>query len=291
MTAAACRLVMGCASIGLPYGLPVSGRPPALMSEAAAIALVRAAKQEGITTFDTAPAYGCSEERLGRALEGAATVWTKCAADGVFTVEAISGSIGRSCARLRRPRLDVVQLHNWSPAAENAGLTQVRRALAGDPRIGAWGCSTYGVDNALAAVRSRLFTQVQVEWNLLNQAVVEAIASEAHQRQVRIAVRSVLLQGVLSATPLPAHLAGLAVARQRVELVAAEAGVDVATLAISAACHHPGIDLVLIGLDEPGQLRQALAGAATNLPLPVRGRLPTLHCGEALTDPRTWKAS
>ncbi len=290
------RLVMGCASLGLPYGLPVNGRAPVLMAGDTASSLVHGAIAAGITTFDTAPAYGCSEERLGEALAAVdgpliPIVWTKCAADGDYRAEAIRSSIARSCVLLRRSRLDLVQIHNWSPAAEDAGLARSRKELAKDDRIGAWGCSTYGIDNALAAVRSGWFSHVQVEWNLLNQAVVEAIAVEARQRCVRIAVRSVLLQGVLSATPLPAHLAGLAAARDRVERLAAEVGLEVASLAIGAACQHPAIALVLVGLDHPAQLRQAVAGAVANLPLPVRERLPTLHCGGPLTDPRTWKAS
>ena len=275
------KLVLGTAALGLPYGLPAkSGGVPELISEAAAIALVHAALAAGITTFDTAPAYGVAEERLGRALAGAGAVWTKLGHDRDWS--GIDASLDRSCARLGRHRLDLMQVHNWSPTLDSDGVLD---ALARDPRIAAVGCSTYGVDDARSAVRDGRFAVVQVEWNLLNQEVIAAVGAEARQRGVRLAVRSVLLQGVLTAKPLPPHLAGLALARVAAAAAADRAGLTLPAYAIAAACGHPHIERVLIGLDSPAQLATALAGAAH--PVAVD---PALHVGGPLTDPRTWNA-
>src|SRR5208337_1044691 len=63
----AAELVLGSVQLGLAYGIAnKTGKP----THKAALQLVRLAADFGITQFDTARAYGDSEERLGEALEG-----------------------------------------------------------------------------------------------------------------------------------------------------------------------------------------------------------------------------
>ena len=275
------KLVMGTAALGLPYGLPAhADGVPALIAEDEARQLIHTALVEHIDTFDTAPAYGVAEQRLGDALGQRACVWTKLGHDRDW--DSIAASLTRSCQRLRRERIDVVQIHNWQPDLPIAAMLDALRA---DPRVAMVGCSTYGVDAALSAVRDGGFGLVQVEWNLLNQQVVDAIGDEAAKRGVLIAVRSVLLQGVLSERPLPAHLAALGAARAAVTRGAQHQGMSLAQFAIASACGHPRIDRVLVGVDAPEQLHVALA--AMRAPVSPDTHL---HVGGPLTDPRTWKA-
>ena len=287
-------LVLGTVALGLPYGLPAAnGTPPQLIDEADAAALIRRAFAAGIRTFDTAPAYGCAEERLGRALGAEGVVWTKLGHDGSW--EGAEASLSASCRRLQRARIDLLQVHKWTPAiGARADFIAAWAAFGADPRVAALGCSTYGLDDALAAVRSGLFRVVQVEWNLLNQAVVDGVAAEAAACGVALAVRSVLLQGVLTSRGdvLPAHLASLAPARARIVDLAQEWGMPLAALALRAALDHPGISHVLIGLDGAVQLDEALA-ARDLLPL-LPAQCETLagcHVGGPATDPRTWGRS
>ena len=59
------ELVLGSVQLGLDYGAANrTGKP----SHEAALRLVRRAAESGVKTFDTARAYGDSEERLGEAL-------------------------------------------------------------------------------------------------------------------------------------------------------------------------------------------------------------------------------
>jgi len=276
------KLVMGTAALGLPYGLPAhAGGVPALIAEDDARQLIHLALAEHVDTFDTAPAYGVAEQRLGEALGERAQVWTKLGHDRDW--DTIAASLTRSCQRLRRERIDVLQIHNWQPDLPIAALLDALRA---DPRVNMLGCSTYGVEAALSAVRDGHFGLVQVEWNLLNQQVVEAIGDEAAKRGVQIAVRSVLLQGVLSERPLPTHLAALGAGRAAVAHAALRHGMSLAQFAIAAACGHPRIDRVLVGVDAPEQLHVALA--AMRAPVLPEAHL---HVGGALTDPRMWKGS
>jgi len=61
------ELVVGSVQLGLAYGAANrTGKP----SRETALRLVKRAADAGITAFDTARAYGDSEERLGEALQG-----------------------------------------------------------------------------------------------------------------------------------------------------------------------------------------------------------------------------
>jgi aryl-alcohol dehydrogenase-like predicted oxidoreductase len=84
--------------------------------------LLAVAKELGINLVDTAPAYGISEERLGKALRGQRDHWvitTKAGEEFVegeshfdFSKEAITNSVERSLQRLYTDYLDVVLVHS-----------------------------------------------------------------------------------------------------------------------------------------------------------------------------------
>lgn len=286
------KLVFGTAALGLPYGLPAPGRDtPELIPEEEAIGLVREAFSSGISRFDTAPAYGCAEERLGCALAGAGQVWTKFGHDQDWM--GAEACLRRSLDRLHREHVDLLQVHNWTPEIGNdLGFRSACKSLLQDGRVKGLGCSTYGTKHAKAAVSSGLFTVVQVEWNLLNQAIVTEIEKCAATRGVAIAVRSIFLQGVLTAKGehLPTYLKPLAEARAHIGELARSWCMDLPALALRAALDHTGITYVLIGIDGKEQLKQALA--TTLLPPLNQSRKATLsacHIGGAMTDPRTWR--
>jgi aryl-alcohol dehydrogenase-like predicted oxidoreductase len=106
------RLGFGGAAIGLTNYL---GAYDAKASRETAVETVRRAASEGVTYFDTAPGYGAglSEEIFGEALEGIAglTIATKVKADTEVDVRA---SLEASLRSLRRPRIDLLQIHGTS---------------------------------------------------------------------------------------------------------------------------------------------------------------------------------
>lgn len=285
------RLVVGTAALGLEYGLPTeAGGGRSLPSESVACAVVEAALAAGVSTFDTAPAYGVAEARLGAALGGRGSVWTKIGAAAATPAE-IEESLECSRARLGRRVLDVVQWHNWTPELGagrrwRAALDVLRR----DPDVRAVGATTYGPEHATAAVCSGAFDVVQVEWSVLNPEVVRALGRAARDRGVRIAVRSVLLQGVLAGRPLPPHLGELGAIRDDLDEHARRLGLSLPALAIRAALDHSGIDHVLIGLDHPEQLAPALEAAeAPMLDAAARDAIARAdRSGAACVDPRRW---
>jgi 1-deoxyxylulose-5-phosphate synthase len=289
------RLVVGTAALGLAYGLAGADGSNAAPDEVTAIALLRRAWAEGIACFDTAPAYGEAEARLGRALPAEGAVWTKFdrRLHPGELAPALQTSLAGSLQRLGRDKVEVFHWHNWTRAtADEPGFARFWPGLAGDPRFGRLACSTYGVEDALAAVTSGWFAVVQVEANILNRSVLRAIAGPARVRGVTIAVRSVFLQGVLTpkGAQLPADLAGLQQARGQCAALAERLGIPLAQLALRTLLDDRDVGHVLIGVDRPQQLAEALTAAdAGPLPDDVSAELASYEPTErALTDPRTW---
>lgn len=275
------KLVFGAASLGMAYGLPRDGAAAnQAPSEADAAALVQRALELGVTVFDTAPAYGDSELRLGRALGDHGSVWTKVASGDAST------SLDASLARLQRSRVQLLQWHNWTAAlARDDAWVRAWLALRGDARVERLGATTYGVDDALAAADSGLFDVVQCEFNLLNQRVVAALADHS----IRIAVRSVLLQGAL--TDEGRKLPNKSALREGVERARLAARGRLTRLAMRAALEHPAISYVLIGIDRQAQLDEAV-GLADDARLDdvEVAAIPSLDLGgDPATDPRTWR--
>jgi aryl-alcohol dehydrogenase-like predicted oxidoreductase len=280
------RLVFGAASLGMAYGLlRQRASTNVAPAESEVGELVERALERGIATFDTAPAYGASEERLGRVLGTRGAVWTKVAAGDP------SRSLDASLERLHRPRVDLLQWHNWTEAlGRDDAWTAAWSALRGDPRVARLGATTYGVADAVAAAASGLFDVVQCEFHLLNQGVVAALAAHVRRGKISVAVRSVLLQGALTdegreLPDLPELRAGVERAR-----VAAQ-GVGLTRLALRAALEHDAIGHVLVGIDRLAQIDEAVTVASGPALVPeVSARIAGLDLGGIpASDPRTWR--
>jgi aryl-alcohol dehydrogenase-like predicted oxidoreductase len=281
------RLVLGTAALGLPYGLASPGTAgPRLIDEPTAIALMRSAQDMGFAAFDTAPAYGEAEARIGAA-GLTMPVWTKLASG-----TPAKASLAASMSRLHRSQVELLQWHNWKASqAFDPMFTNDWQNLKKLSYVIGLGASTYGVEDALAAVKSGRFSVVQVEFNLLNPHVIQVVGEVAKEHNVSLAVRSVLLQGVLTDRTLPPHLSALEQPRQRAAELADSWGLSLSALALRAALDHPAIDWVLVGVDHRDQLTELLA--ATDLhPLTTaqRNDLRRLAIPPGLTDPRLWQS-
>ena len=106
------RLGFGGAAMGLTNYL---GRYDAAGSRDVSLAAVRRAVERGITYFDTAPGYGngLSEEIMGEALQGVSGVVLATKVPLVAAAD-VRGSLEASLRRLRRSRVDLLQIHGGS---------------------------------------------------------------------------------------------------------------------------------------------------------------------------------
>jgi aryl-alcohol dehydrogenase-like predicted oxidoreductase len=284
------RLTFGTATLGMAYGRT---NPANALSAEAASALLDAAWAAGITSFDTAHAYGDAEARLG--------AWEKTTGHRAALVgkaPALEGGIGleaaldESLAALGRARIDGYLLHraaDWSRPAARDALAAAKAA----GRIGAAGLSLYDAEDGLSAIAAGGVDLLQVPLNALDQrAATSGLLEAAAAAGVAVMARSVFLQGLLLADPdrLEPALAALAPALRSLRAVAAEAGMPLPALLLRAVTGAPGVSTTIVGAYTPGQLAETAAGDGPPLDPAIAARLQKIAAAvpPSLLDPRRW---
>jgi aryl-alcohol dehydrogenase-like predicted oxidoreductase len=179
-----------------------------LPDDAAAATLLNGVLDSGIRYIDTAPAYGSSEERIGRFIghrRGEYMVSTKVGehfTDGMstydFSAAAVRESVARSQRRLRRDVLDLVFVHAGRDDLYVLSRTEVvptLQALKQDGAIRAIGFSGYSA----AAFRASLdwCDAIMVAYHPEDRSL-EPVIAEAAGRDITVVVKKGLASGRLA---------------------------------------------------------------------------------------------
>ena len=218
-----------------------------LPSDRDALALLETAWDLGINLLDTAPAYGASEERLGRLLRQCRRDWvvvTKVGEefdDGVsrfdFSAAATRASVERSLRRLGVEALDAVLIHSDGDDSNILEREAVLPTLLDLKRAGwvrAVGMSTKTVAGGLRAVEC--CDLVMVTYNLRQREVLPVI------RAAGAADKGVLIKKAL----LGGHLDQVAEA-------------DPVLAALRLIFAEPGVSGAVVGTLDPAHLRANVA--------------------------------
>lgn len=179
----------------------------ALPDQAAVDRLLNGVLDLGVTLIDTAPAYGLSEERIGRAIShrrGEFVLSTKVGetfADGRsmfdFSADAVRDSIRRSLERLCTDVLDVVLVHSDGDdlrILQRTDVVPTLQELKGQGVIRAIGLSGKTVAGARQALGWA--DVLMVEYHLEDRSH-EAVIREAGNRRVGVLVKKGLASGRL----------------------------------------------------------------------------------------------
>ncbi len=142
------------------------------------LAAIAKAVELGVTYFDTAPGYGsgASEEMFGEALAGARNVLVATKV-GLRDKDDVRRSLEASLKRLRRDRLDVLQIHGTSYKPEVAdgilgpgGMAEQMARLKEEGLVRWIGFTTEdNNDSVYRYIRSGLFDMMQICYNFLSQ--------------------------------------------------------------------------------------------------------------------------
>lgn len=183
------------------YDLPSMEKVQQLVSDLLAM---------GITYFDTAPAYGQSESRLGQTLPAhhpSLVISTKTGEtfeDGHsqydYSQQATEHSIARSCSRLGRETLDLVFIHSNGSDMEilrQSPVVATLQRLKEQGRIRAIGFSGKTVQGAQAALDWA--DAIMVEYHLDDRSHEDVIA-QAHEKNIAVIVKKGLASGRLPAS-------------------------------------------------------------------------------------------
>lgn len=169
-----------------------------LPDDRSAASLLALAQELGINLVDTAPAYGSSEERLGKLLKGQRQQWLVCTKTGEEFEQGVSRfdfsaahtrfSVERSLKRLGTDYLDMVLVHSNGDdetIIEKTDVLETLAALKHEGKIRAFGLSTKTpAGSLLAAQRSDV---VMLTYNLEERSEATTIDyCETHNKGVLV---------------------------------------------------------------------------------------------------------
>lgn len=289
-------------SIGL--GCVTFGRE---VDEASSFAVMDRALESGITLFDTAEAYagGRSEEILGRwiAERGARdTIVLTTKVRPPFGKSRVVESAEGSLRRLGTEVIDLFLLHSWDPSAGLDDTLEGLDLLVRQGKVRAVGCSNFAAWQLCKALWRQdvrgwaRMEAVQPNYNLVVRDIETELLPLCADQQVGVISYSPLGGGFLTGKysrqgaipagarfevvpgmqPIYLHDAGFRVLAG-LEAAACRLGTSAPLLALAWAIQSPGVTSVLIGARTPGQVDQALAADAVDMPDELRAELNALH--------------
>ena len=280
------RMGFGAAALGGEYGA---------LGALEGTQAVHCAIEEGLVWFDTAPYYGRteSESRLGCALEGhrdQVTLATKCARLGReefdFSRGGVRAQLEGSLRRLRTDHIDLYQVHDVEFTTRKQVLEETLPALAelrDEGKIRAVGitglhphmlldlceASSIAIDAALTYCHHDL-----LDWSLRDEWAGRFAAVEVPLLSASPTHMGILTQG----GPQAWHPAPKSVleAGRRMAKACAEAGKNLATLALAEAFAQPGPEAILIGARTASEVRSTLGALQEGPCSELLGRLREL---------------
>jgi aryl-alcohol dehydrogenase-like predicted oxidoreductase len=253
------------------------------VEEDAALACVRRALEEGITTFDTADVYANTraETVLGTALAGerreSLEILTKVywptgpggPNDSGLSRKHIRESIEGSLRRLQTDHVDVYQAHRYdleTPLEETmqAFADVVRSGKAHYIGVSEWTADQIRSAHALAVDLGIPFVSSQPQYNLLWRVIEDEVVPTCEELGIGQVVWSPIAQGVLTGKYKPGQgvpAGSRATAVGRLEPLAAEAGLSMAQLAVAWVLQNPNVSSAIVGASRPEQVSDNVKAA------------------------------
>lgn len=191
------KLALGTVQFGLNYGV---SNQLGKVSDQEIQTILTYAKQNSITTLDTANAYGDSECLLGEYAEHAFEIITKInptAASDVATL------VEQSLKRLKKTSVYAVMLHDADILASTQGsaIAEQLKLLKQHGQVTKIGMSLYHPEQ-LALFNVLTPDIIQIPVNVLDQRFLQSdVLASLAKHKIEIHCRSVFLQGLLLMDP------------------------------------------------------------------------------------------
>ena len=270
----------------------------------AAFACVKAALEEGITTFDTADVYASTraEEVLGEALAGerrqGVEIFTKVywptgpgPNDRGLSRKHIVESIHGSLKRLRTDYVDLYQAHRYdveTPLEEtmSAFADLVRQGKVLYIGVSEWTAEQIQSAAALARELRVPLVSNQPQYSMLWRVIEAEVVPASESAGIGQIVWSPIAQGVLTGKYLPGQpppggsratdetgsrfmsrvLTDDVLTRvQKLKPIAEEAGLTMAQLAVAWVLQNPNVSSAIVGASRPEQVRDNVKASGVKL--------------------------
>jgi aryl-alcohol dehydrogenase-like predicted oxidoreductase len=295
------------------------------VEEDAARACVAAALDEGITTFDTADVYAgtAAEAVLGRALHGvrreSIEIFTKVywptgpgVNDRGLSRKHIMESANASLRRLQTDYVDLYQAHRFDYETPLEETLRAFDDLVRQGKVLYLGVSEWRAEQIADALRiadqmgfDRIVSN-QPQYNMIWRVIEAEVVPLCEKEGIGQVVWSPIAQGALTGKYLPGgelpsgsrandptganfirnYLTEPILSRvQQLRLVAEQAGLSLAQLAIAWALQNPSVSAAIVGATRPEQVRENVRAAGVRLGQDIMRRIDDVLGPEIVTDP------
>ncbi len=260
------KLVLGTVQLGMPYGVNNATGQPSIDE---AFSILDMAFDAGIDTFDTAYAYGNSEEVIGKWLvnrgKRGVRVITKFMPTALAEnqqaspADIIEGQLHTSLKRLGVESVEGYLL----PTPQylySAGVIEGLRHVKARGLTRNIGVSIYDEEDALKVVDMGI-DYIQISYNALDQRLDKTdFFQRAERRGVTVFARGPFLQGLLLMDPeqIPQHLLYTKEYVVRFRAIAQSHALTPHQAALMFVYRQPGIARIVFGVEKLTQLEEGL---------------------------------
>ncbi len=262
-------MTIGTVQLGMNYGIANEGGKP---DEQKSFAMLRAAFENGAASLDTSPAYGNSEEVIGRFLKTwdgeTPYITTKIPRTDENTRDIethVIASIERSLERFGVKKVNCVLVHNVNDMYKyGASLAAAMEKIQKLGYTDSVGVSVYTGEDVDEMLRSPQYTATQVPMSIFDQRLIAGgYIRRLKDAGYTVFVRSVFLQGVFFLDPDKVSdpiLVEHAVPKIRlIREIARSEGMSVAQLSIAFMRDCDGVSSLVLGADAPEQVRENIS--------------------------------
>jgi aryl-alcohol dehydrogenase-like predicted oxidoreductase len=249
------KLAIGTANFGINYGINNS---KGKMSDDEILKIFLIAESSGINIFDTAQAYGNSEERIGYALKKINSNFDIVTKLKPLFQEDVSNFIEDSLTKLGIKSLYGVLFHNFKDFHKNKEYYTQLTLLKDQGKIGKIGFSVYYPSEIEYLFGNNFgFDIVQIPYSVFDNRF-EYLLPKLKKHNIEIHSRSTFLQGLVFMKPesLPYYLKGAKKQIAQLIDISKKYHISIASLCLNFVMSNPLIDKVVIGIDSVRQLKQ-----------------------------------
>lgn len=283
------KLVLGTVQFGLDYGITNTVGQP---DHSNCSEILRVAKTAGITTLDTAAAYGDSEVRLGQLkLSQEFSIISKVPSLAEDDPEMIIQLVKKSLSRLQRTTLAGILLHDENDLLGLSGEHYFEKlvALKSKGLIDKIGVSFYTAEAAEVILNRFDIDLIQIPANILDRRFeFSGILALAKSKNIEVHARSLFLQGLLAgaAYDRPKEFRNIKELNVFDSLVN-ELGISPLQLALAYLIKTPDINYAVVGCVSAEQLRQIVEAYEDCLLMEIE--LPDISTNNlSLINPSNW---
>ena len=282
------NLILGTATFGTTYGISNRGLGT---DQSVVKEILEFAQGAGISAFDTAPAYGSSEELLGSNLDYSLRprVSSKIPRSKMNSVQDMFASVQASLRRTKADRLETIYLH------DQTSLFDTHHAITGLNEIISMGlaeCAGVSVYSLQALLEAKekypVLSVFQIPENICDRRSkgsldLEKLALEGN----KLIVRSIFLQGLLLMAPtdIPKTLEKARPGILRLRQFAENNSVSPLDLCLSYGHDIAWASGLIVGAISVKQLQEIIE---SNEILPPNWESKIDILPDAILDPRTW---